>query len=85
MTEYNYTTGNSLTGGVTRTYAYDSDKRLTSVTENGVTQSISGYDALGNPSSYKGKTLTWTRGRMLASCGSDAICTIWTGYARKRR
>ena len=27
VTTYNYTTGNSLTGGVTRTYAYDSDKR----------------------------------------------------------
>ena len=53
VTTYNYTTGNSLTDEVTRTYVYDSNKRLTSVTENGVTQSISGYDALGNPSSYK--------------------------------
>ena len=69
MTSYNYTTGNSLTGVVTRAYSYDTNKRLISVTENGVTQSISGYDALGNPSSYKGKTLTWTRGRMLASSG----------------
>ena len=84
VTEYNYTTGNSLTGGVTRTYAYDSDKRLTSVTENGVTQSISGYDALGNPSSYKGKTLTWTRGRMLASCGSDSYLYDMDGVRQEK-
>ena len=84
VTEYNYTTGNSLTGGVTRMYAYDSDKRLTSVTENGVTQSISGYDALGNPSSYKGKTLTWTRGRMLASCGSDSYLYDMDGVRQEK-
>ena len=84
VTTYNYTTGNSLTGGVTRTYAYDSNKRLTSVTENGVTQSISGYDALGNPSSYKGKTLTWTRGRMLASCGSDSYLYDMDGVRQEK-
>ena len=84
MTSYNYTTGNSLTGEVTRTYAYDVDKRLTSVTENGVTQSISGYDALGNPSSYKGKTLTWTRGRMLASCGSDSYLYDMDGVRQEK-
>ena len=84
VTTYNYTTGNSLTGGVTRTYAYDSNKRLTSVTENGVTQSISGYDALGNPSSYKGKTLTWTRGRMLASYGSDSYLYDMDGVRQEK-
>lgn len=84
VTSYNYTTGNSLTGEVTRTYAYDVDKRLTSVTENGVTQSISGYDALGNPSSYKGKTLTWTRGRMLASCGSDSYLYDMDGVRQEK-
>ena len=84
VTSYNYTTGNSLTGGVTRTYSYDSNKRLTSVTENGVTQSISGYDALGNPSSYKGKTLTWTRGRMLASCGSDSYLYDMDGVRQEK-
>ena len=84
VTTYNYTTGNSLTGGVTRTYAYDSDKRLISVTENGVTQSISGYDALGNPSSYKGKTLTWTRGRMLASYGSDSYLYDMDGVRQEK-
>ena len=84
VTSYNYTTGNSLTGGVTRTYSYDSNKRLTSVTENGVTQSISGYDALGNPSSYKGKMLTWTRGRMLASSGSDSYLYDMDGVRQEK-
>ena len=84
VTTYNYTTGNSLTGGVTRTYAYDTNKCLISVTENGVTQSISGYDALGNPSSYKGKTLTWTRGRMLASYGNDSYLYDMDGVRQEK-
>ena len=84
VTSYNYTTGNSLTGGVTRTFTYDTNKRLISVTENGVTQSISGYDALGNPSSYKGKTLTWTRGRMLASYGSDSYLYDMDGVRQEK-
>ncbi len=33
-------------------------------------QNIS-YDAIGNPISYKGNTLTWTMGRQLASYGSN--------------
>lgn len=33
-------------------------------------QSIT-YDAIGNPLSYKGNTLTWTMGRQLASYGSN--------------
>ena len=84
ITTYNYTTGNSLTGDVTKTYAYDSSKRLISVTENGVTQNIGGYDALGNPASYKGKTLTWTRGRMLASCGSNSYLYDMDGVRQEK-
>ena len=84
VTSYNYTTGNSLTGEVTRTYAYDSNKRLTSVTENGVTQNIGGYDALGNPSNYKGNTLTWTRGRMLASCGNNSYLYDMDGVRQEK-
>ena len=84
ITVYNYTTGNSLTGGVTKTYAYDSSKRLISVTENGVTQNIGGYDALGNPASYKGKTLTWTRGRMLASCGNNSYLYDMDGVRQEK-
>ena len=84
ITTYNYTAGNSLTGGVTKTYAYDSSKRLISVTENGVTQNIGGYDALGNPSSYKGKTLTWTRGRMLAGCGNNSYLYDMDGVRQEK-
>ena len=84
VTTYNYTTGNSLTGGVTKTYSYDSSKRLISVTENGVTQNIGGYDALGNPSNYKGNTLTWTRGRMLASCGSNSYLYDMDGVRQEK-
>ena len=84
ITTYNYTTGNSLTGGVTKTYSYDSSKRLISVTENGVMQSISGYDALGNPASYKGNTLTWTRGRMLASCGNNSYLYDMDGVRQEK-
>ena len=84
VTTYNYTTGNSLTGGVTKTYSYDSSKRLISVTENGVTQNIGGYDALGNPSNYKGNTLTWTRGRMLASCGNNSYLYDMDGVRQEK-
>ena len=84
ITTYNYTTGNSLTGGVTKTYSYDSSKRLISVTENGVTQNIGGYDALGNPASYKGKTLTWTRGRILASCGNNSYLYDMDGVRQEK-
>ena len=84
ITTYNYTAGNSLTGGVTKTYSYDSSKRLISVTENGVMQSISGYDALGNPASYKGNTLTWTRGRMLASCGNNSYLYDMDGVRQEK-
>ena len=84
ITTYNYTTGNSLTGGVTKTYSYDSSKRLISVTENGVTQNIGGYDALGNPSNYKGNTLTWTRSRMLASCGSNSYLYDMDGVRQEK-
>ena len=84
ITTYNYTTGNSLTGGVTRTFTYDTNKRLISVTENGVTQNIGGYDALGNPSNYKGNTLTWTRGRMLASCGNNSYLYDMDGVRQEK-
>ena len=84
ITTYNYTTGNSLTGGVTKTYAYDSSERLISVTENGVTQNIGGYDALGNPSNYKGNTLTWTRGRILAGYGNNSYLYDMDGVRQEK-
>ena len=65
MTYDNY--GNILTKG-SNTYTYGDSvwkDRLTSF--NG--QAIS-YDAQGNPTSYRGKTLTWEKGRQLKSYGS---------------
>ncbi|MBO5462641.1 MAG: RHS repeat-associated core domain-containing protein [Clostridia bacterium] len=50
------------------TFAYDTDWQDKLTTFNG--QSIT-YDAIGNPVSYKGNTLTWTMGRQLASYDSN--------------
>ena len=64
MTYDNY--GNILTKG-SNTYTYGDSvwkDRLTAF--NG--QSIS-YDAQGNPTNYRGKTLTWEKGRQLKSYG----------------
>ena len=40
-------------------------------------QSIA-YDQAGNPTTYRGKTLTWTRGRLLASYGATGSNYITT-------
>ncbi len=56
--------GNILTkkiGNTTINYAYDGDKL---VSYNG---QACVYDAVGNPTTYRGKTATWVRGRKLAS------------------
>ena len=66
-TTYAYTTGTSLTNGITQAYTYGDTTfkdRLTSYNGNNIT-----YDALGNPLSYMGNTLTW-EGRELQSYGS---------------
>ena len=37
------------------------------------------YDANGNPTTYRGKTLTWTRGRLLGTCPSLTSPNVtWT-------
>ena len=56
--------GNILTkkvGNTTINYAYDGDKL---VSYNG---QACVYDAVGNPTTYRGKTVIWVRGRKLAS------------------
>ena len=75
---YPYTTGNGTLGTPTSTdsYGYDTTWRDKLVSFNG--QSIS-YDAIGNPTSYQGKTLTWTMGRQLDSL-SDASNSIQYTY-----
>ena len=68
--------GNIMTKKVdntTITYAYDGDK-LTSY--NG--QSCV-YDAIGNPTTYRGKTATWTRGRKLTAYNGNTFSYDATG------
>jgi len=75
---YPYTTGNGTLGTPTSTdsYGYDTTWRDKLVSFNG--QSIT-YDAIGNPTSYLGKTLTWTMGRQLESL-TDASNSIQYTY-----
>ena len=68
--------GNIMTKKVdntTITYAYDGDK-LTSY--NG--QSCV-YDAIGNPTTYRGKTASWTRGRKLTAYDGNTFSYDATG------
>ena len=68
--------GNIMTKKVdntTITYAYNGDK-LTSY--NG--QSCA-YDAIGNPTIYRGKTATWTRGRKLTAYDGNTFSYDATG------
>ena len=63
--EYAFTTGTLGTATNTKTYSYDDatwGDLLTSINGSAVT-----YDAIGNPLTYGGATLTWVNGRSLAS------------------
>ena len=61
-TEYAYTTGEVGTAIATYNYTYGNawKDQLTSYGGSAIT-----YDTAGNPTSYLGKTLTWSRGRLL--------------------
>ncbi len=61
-TEYAYTTGTVGTAIKTYNYTYGNTwkDQLTAFDGTAIT-----YDAAGNPTSYLGKTLTWSRGRLL--------------------
>ena len=63
-TEYAYTVGEVGTAIKTYNYAYLNawKDQLTSFDGTAIT-----YDASGNPTSYLGKTLTWSRGRLLTN------------------
>ena len=65
-TEYDYTTGDlaEVTPTNTYTYTYDNSWKDQLTSFNG--QSIT-YDQAGNPTIYRDKALTWTRGRLLES------------------
>ncbi len=73
--EYAYTPEDELENGAVTAYGYPADghrDRLASITRNGVTETFA-YDAMGNPTVYRGKTMTWTRGRMLAGHGTNTF------------
>ncbi|MBQ8772337.1 MAG: RHS repeat-associated core domain-containing protein [Clostridia bacterium] len=66
--EYAYTTATSPTGGTTTVFMHQNGwgNQVTIISQGTTTKTIS-YDNAGNPTNYKGATLTWTRGRLLAS------------------
>lgn len=62
---YAYTTGTLGSVTQTITYTYDNTWKDKLLTYNG--GSTITYDAIGNPLSYMGKTLTWQKGRQLST------------------
>ena len=66
--EYAYTTDASPSNGTTTAFIYGTSwKDQLSVISVGTTAKQITYDQAGNPTTYKGATLSWTRGRLLAS------------------
>ena len=79
-TEYAYTTGDltGITPTATFAYTYGSNWKDQLVSFNG--QSIA-YDQSGNPTTYRGASLSWTRGRLLASYkASGAVASTILAY-----
>lgn len=67
---YSYTTAANPTNPTqTISYNYDTTWKDKLVSYNGSTIT---YDAIGNPLSYRGKTLTWQRGRQLATVNNGS-------------
>ena len=82
-TEYAYTTGAVGTATATFAYSYANGwkDQLTSFGGQNIV-----YDQAGNPTSYKGATLSWTRGRLLASyTPSGSIYTTTMQYDAEGR
>ncbi len=77
-TEYAYTTGTVGTAIKTYTYTYGNawKDQLTAFDGTAIA-----YDASGNPTSYLGKTLTWSRGRLLTKyvSGSKTVDMQYDG------
>ncbi|MDE6441961.1 MAG: RHS repeat-associated core domain-containing protein [Clostridia bacterium] len=63
-----FTTGSHTLGtGTVTTYTYDKDKMIKFGIESCV------YDKIGNPRTYRGNTLRWTRGRKLISYNGNTF------------
>ena len=71
-TEHKYTTGEAL-----GTFEYEYETGWKDQLKSFNNQAIE-YDDAGNPTTYRGKTLTWTRGRLLASYGATGSNYITT-------
>ena len=81
--EYTYTTGTLGTPVKTDTFTYgntDWKDQLTAYNGVGIT-----YDGSGNPLSYRGMTMTWQKGRQLASIIKDGTTISFTYDFRGHR
>ena len=82
-TEYAYTTSQTPSNPITtHSYAYDSTypNRL-----NSFDNQLISYDSIGNPLTYRGKTLSWTRGTLLSQVvdGSTTINLSYDGFKQR--
>ena len=75
-TEYGYTDAETPAGGTVAVYEYNNaawGDQLTAWNGESIT-----YDAIGNPLSYRGRSLTWTQGRRLAGVSSEGLAAYYT-------
>lgn len=81
--EYAYSTSQNLTNPInTWTYQYDTDfpNRLIKFNNQDIE-----YDVIGNPTLYKGKTMSWTRGALLSQVidGGITINLTYDGFKQR--
>ena len=75
-TKYGYTDAENPAGGTVTAYEYNNaawGDQLTSRNGESIT-----YDAIGNPLSYRGRSLTWTQGRRLAGITAEGLNVTYT-------
>ena len=77
-TEYAYTTGTPSSGTTTNyTYKTDWKDQLDKIVVDDEEQQIF-YDQAGNPTVYMGKSLNWTRGRLLSTYATEHNALVAT-------
>ena len=79
-TLYLYTTGTPSNPTATYNYTYDTTRKDKLLSFGNDTIS---YDAYGNPTSYRGKTMTWN-GRRMISCNGTALAYDYRGLRVKK-